>query len=366
MIIKFFPARVLWLALFVALGQCVFTAPAVAAGDAKAAQNAVTSDVFRGRMAQMYHQKFLERAATPGEVSAFSTQWKTGASGWKTAVATLLGSAAYFQKSGGANDKFVRQLFQDVAGRAPDAGEELPAALDFLKGGSSRAQLAEVVVDSDEAKALTGQMLYQELLHRAPSETEATSAMGRLETGGVNGLIVAIVTSPAYFAQSGGTQSGWQNALNQNLLMGAPVTGETSSTGGGMSEMTVPTPGYPPTASAMNSARAPMVQALLSSPEYASTLVNGYYQKFLRRAATPAEVSQWSGAMQGGASSNQVMMGILTTDEYFNRAGGTTTGFLNRLSQDLLGKSGTSLSKKNLPSTGDLLDMLRNNPFKKR
>jgi len=361
MITKFFQARFLWIALLLGLAQFQIISPAVAAGDAKAAQNAVGSDAFRGRMAQLYHERFLERAATSSEASAFSGQWKTGATGWKTAVATLLGSAAYFQKSGNSNDKFIRQMFQDVAGRAPDADEELPAAIDFLKGGDSRAQLAEVVLDSEEAKALNARFLYQTLLGRAPSAAEATSALNRLETGGVNGLVIAIVTSPAYFQKSGGTQSDWKNALAQSLRTGAPNTTQTETMDSGPGEIATSSP-----ASTTNGSRVPMVQALLTSPEYASNLIQNYYQKFLRRAATPAELEQSRGALQGGASTDQVMMGILTSDEYFNRSGGTTTGFLNRLSQDLLGKSGGSLNKKNLPSTGDLLDLLRGNPFKKK
>lgn len=99
-----------------------------------------------------------------------------------------------------------------------------------------------------------------------------------------------------------------------------------------------PMPGYtPPALMPINGARAPMVQALLTSPEYFTNRIQSDYQKFLRRDATPAELGQWLGTLQNGGSPADVAMGILTSDEYFNRAGGTTTGFMSRLSQDLLG-----------------------------
>ena len=110
-----------------------------------------------------------------------------------------------------------------------------------------------------------------------------------------------------------------------------------------------------PASAPVNRGRAALVQAMLDSPDYAKSVVGNLYQKLLHRAATPTELQSGLAAQAGGGE-GAVMLAILTSDEYFNRAGGTTTAFLNRLSQDLMGKSG---GKNSLPSKGDLLDLLR-------
>ena len=71
--------------------------------------------------------------------------------------------------------------------------------------------------------------------------------------------------------------------------------------------------------------------------------------------------------LQGGGTTDQVLAGILTLDEYYNRAGGTTNAFLNRLSQDLLGQAQGASGKfgqSGKSKASDLLNILRNLPRK--
>lgn len=351
-----FSVRALF-ALFIAL---LPLSSASAAVNAQAVQNTVESEGFRAFFVQSVHQELLGRAATGGEAAPLISQLEAGGKAWQTVIVTVVASPAYFQKAGGSNAKFVPLLFAAMVGRAPDPAEEAPAAIDFLKGGGSRAQLGEVLADTDEFRANWTQNMYQSLMGRAATEAEAMSGAAKLGAGGLSALGGLLLASPEYFQKAGGTQTGWQNAVNQTLMTGGAVLIEADA------PAMPATPTAPPAMPAMNGGRAPMVQALMSSPEYASSLVQGIYQKFLRREATPAELGQWLGAVQGGAASEPVMLAVLTSDEYFNRAGGTTTGFMNRLSQDLLGKAGAGIGKKNLPSKGDLLDMLRDLPFGKK
>lgn len=322
---------------------CCVAVPARAAGvSPQAAQSAVNSDAFGAFYVATVTAKLLGRAATPTETSPLVAQLNTGGNAWLAVVTSVAGSPAYFQKAGGTNAKFVPRLFADMVGRAPDATEELPASLDFLKTGQ-RAELAAVLADTDDFRAQFAALFYQSLLHRAPNATETATAANQLETGGIGALGVALLGSGEYFVKAGNSQNGWQNAINRDLGGGANVVLVDDYTNPAMPTGT----GMP-----VNGARAPLVQAMLESPDYAKGVVTGYYQKFLRRAPTPTE-------LQSGiaASAGDVMLTILTSDEYYNRAGGTTTAFLNHLSQDLLGQKGGG--KSGLPSKGDLLDLLK-------
>ncbi len=353
-----------------------------AGANPQAVQSTVNSDAFRTAYVQTVYQKLLDRSATPDEVAPLVAQMKGGGKAWVTVVSMVAGTPDYFQKAGNNNATFVNQLFQDLVARAPDPTDEASAATDFLKGGGSRSELADVVDDTDEFRANWTQTFYQKLLGRAATTAEVTAGSAKLNTGGISSLVTFLLASSEYFQKGGNTQSGWKNNVNQTLLADtAPDggggtfngdinnggTGGTGDTGGngGFGDT-----GFPPANGGggmpVNNSRAPMVQALLASPEYFSSVVQSTYQKYLRRAATPAELQQWSGALQGGGTSDQVLMSVLTSDEYFNRAGGTTTGYLNRLSQDLLGKAGGTSGKGNRPTTDDLLDMLRNLPHKKK
>ena len=348
---KSFKTRVCWLVLLVLALQFSAISPAHAAGaSAQNVQNTVNSDAFRVAYIQRVGASMLGRALQAGEIAPLTAAMKDGAQGWQNVAVLVAASPSYFQRADNSNPKFVAQLFQDFTGRVPDATEETPAALDFLKTGS-RADLAQVVADTDEFRALTAHSLYQMLLHRAPNDAESSAAVTQLSAGGLNALATKLLASPEYYARGGSSPTGWQNAVQSDL------SGDTSDDG--TMPATNPMPAtnvdYPATTPAVpqsNSARETMVQALLASPEYAAALVQSTYQKFLHRAATPAELQSL-----GGAASDQITMAVLTSDEYFNRAGGTTTGYLNQLSKDLFGKAG---GKNGLPSKGDLLDLLRN------
>ncbi len=319
--------------------------------------NTVTSQPFRAYFVRGVYQKLVGRAPTATEAAPLITQLGGGAKGWQNVVVAVAGSPLYFQKTGGTNALFVGRLFQDLVGRAPDATEETPAALDFLKDGT-RDGLAAVVADTPECRAHWVQFLYGALLNRPATDLEATSGSATLEGGGMDELAASLLSSPEFWKASGKSQSGWTQRVNQ-LLTDAPASDD--GMGGMTGDPTLPT--SLPASYPANNSRAPMVQALLSSPEYSANVLRTLYQKYLHRAPTPAEL-QSAGA---GASVDQITMSLLTSDEYFNRAGGTTTAYLNRLSKDLLGKAGGSTSiTDGLPSTGDLLDLWHKLPHRKK
>jgi hypothetical protein len=72
--------------------------------------------------------------------------------------------------------------------------------------------------------------------------------------------------------------------------------------------------------------------------EYQSDLVDQMYEKLLDRPADPAASSGWAQYLdQNGVEAT--MAGIAGSTEFFQDAGGTNTGFLSLLYQDLLNRS---------------------------
>ncbi len=334
--------------------------PAGAAAKAGTVQNTVNSTPFRAFCVGEIYQKLLGRPATASEAASGDAELQAGGKAWQNLVVAVAGSPAYFQKTGKNNAQFVQSLFEDLVGRAPDAAEETPTSIDFLKA-NSRDKLAAVVADTEEFRAYWTQNFYQTWLGRAASQSEATASAAQLEAGGIATLASSVLASPAYFQKAGGSQSGWQNAVGATLqgAGGGEVAPVPAVPVDYPAPPQMPTGTMPTGAVSGNASRAPMVQALLSSPEYFAGTVQKLYANFWGRAATPAEAGQWLGELQNGATSDQILLGVLTSDEYFNRAGGTTTGYLSRLSQDLLGKPGGSPAKK---AKSDLMDMLRGLP----
>lgn len=90
---------------------------------------------------------------------------------------------------------------------------------------------------------------------------------------------------------------------------------------------------------AAGASQSDLASGFLGSHENHVVLVTSFYQQFLGRAPDSAGLNTWAGRLDAHETAEQVLVGILTSDEYFNQAGGTLTGFVSTLYQDLLGRS---------------------------
>jgi len=84
--------------------------------------------------------------------------------------------------------------------------------------------------------------------------------------------------------------------------------------------------------------RAQVAGVVTSSNEYRTDRIQGYYTKFLNRAASASELAFYLNYLQNGATQDDLKAALLGSDEYFRLAGGTDVGFLNRLYADVLGR----------------------------
>jgi hypothetical protein len=86
--------------------------------------------------------------------------------------------------------------------------------------------------------------------------------------------------------------------------------------------------------------RYQVVQAVVTSPEYRTDVVEGLYQTYFGRLADPSGLAIGVQFLNGGGTAEQLAAFLVSSPEYFqNRAGGTNAGFLNVLYRDALGRA---------------------------
>lgn len=97
--------------------------------------------------------------------------------------------------------------------------------------------------------------------------------------------------------------------------------------------------------------RQAVVQGFLNSPEYKSNYVTTVYEVLLGRAPESKGLKFWTdtlgepgtlGEHNGAADEKFVLSGIIGSDEFYARSGGSVQGFVNSLYKDLLGRTGES------------------------
>ncbi|MBM3881141.1 MAG: DUF11 domain-containing protein [Verrucomicrobia bacterium] len=91
--------------------------------------------------------------------------------------------------------------------------------------------------------------------------------------------------------------------------------------------------------------------ALVFSEEARRHLLNDLFQDFLGRPADPAELANSFDLLATGGN-HQVVRGLVTSHEYFDRVGGTLS-YLNALYRDLLDRAASSLERDAFPGPFD-------------
>jgi uncharacterized protein (TIGR03118 family) len=203
---------------------------------------------------------------------------------------------------GGANARFVDQLYQDLLGRQADAAG-LASWLAGLDQGMTRAQVVAGIENSTEYRAVLVQQAYQQFLHRSADQAGLSAWMAFLQQGHtVEQMEAGIIGSPEYFqTRGGGSNNGFLAALYQDALNRALDAGGQAAFGAALA----------------NGATAGQIAAsVLSSAEALQGDVQGFYRNVLGRPAEGAGLNAFVSAMQQGATDQQVMAAIAGSDEF--------------------------------------------------
>ncbi len=87
--------------------------------------------------------------------------------------------------------------------------------------------------------------------------------------------------------------------------------------------------------------RVAVANAITGSSEYRGSLIQQAYQTYLGRAAEPAGLASWLRQMRRGYRISEMEAGFLASNEYYQKAGATPSGWVRALYLDVLGRAPT-------------------------
>jgi uncharacterized delta-60 repeat protein len=219
-----------------------------------------------------------------------------------TAVVTLI------EKDGTPTQLFIAHAYLDILGRPVDSSG-LASWTAFLNGGGTRQQVAAGIMNSQEYRQDVVQALYMHYLNRSADAGGLATYTAFLAAGGTDEQVAAALAgSQEYFQnRGGGSNNGFLTALYQDVLNRAI---DPSGLASNLQLL------------ANGTSRTQVAANLLRSTEYLNNLVQGFYVKYLRRAADPAGLSAFVTALQTQPGSQQPLIGSdtssinqITTDE---------------------------------------------------
>lgn len=179
------------------------------------------SPEYYNGLVRTYYQDFLGRSAGASEQNYWAQSLENGARD-EIVLSQILGSDEYFQKSGGTNQSWLNLLYQDLLNRAPDQLGQA-AWLGSLSAGATRQQVASLVDISPEREALIVGAYYEFYLGREGSSAEINSWVGILRNGATQEQVVTIfLGSPEFLTREGGTLSGWLTGVYETALNREP------------------------------------------------------------------------------------------------------------------------------------------------
>jgi hypothetical protein len=297
--------------------------------------------IYNGNLNQFHpaatglYQTLLGRAAGQGEINYWVGLLNQGVTP-EGVIVGIAGSNEFFNHAGGTDPAFLQQLYLDLLHRPSD-----PNGLTSFENALAQAEeagrngVATAIDHSGEYYTNLVNSIYNKYLRPAtPAEVAGWVAQFQLGALTAEGLIATLVGSAEYFnspSHAGGSNQGWINAAYSDILNRAPdPTGEAAV----MAQLQA------------GVSRFSIALGLLQSSEYRGNLITSYFTKFLGRTPGSAEVANFIGAMQAGATDEDIISVIVASGEYFRRQqipGGTMADFdyewISAVYQQVLGRS---------------------------
>jgi hypothetical protein len=287
----------------------------------------VASDEAHRKEVTAAYETFLNRPPEQGGLNNFVAFLASGQS-QADLQAIIGGSQEAFNDAGGTNESWVLSLYQHVLGRNAGNGEEAFWVNALNAGALSRAQVVLGFNGSGEYinKLVSG--WYQTYGLGSPSVDQLAAITLDLHRGKVEEQVLTdVITSQGDYVstQQEGTflRAAYQDVLQRGISPGEVAFWENQIAAG------VPL--------------GAIAGAITHSNERNTIIVNGYFQTFLGRQPAPGEAAPFVNFLNSGGPRNNLMLIFLQSQEYFNDAGGTPAGYLNKVYTDLLGRlPGTS------------------------
>jgi hypothetical protein len=169
-----------------------------------------------------------------------------------------------------------------------------------------RQQMVDTFLNSTERRIQVITADYQNYLGRSPDQAGLNSWLNFLANGGsVDALANDILSSQEYFQRQGNTNEAFVQGLYQNLLGRSTSPAESVTWVQALNKGAV--------------SQSQVVEAFFASDEGQRRVLGQDYQQLLGRAIDPAGLSAWANFLTHGGQFDEVLHGILTSDEYYNQ-----------------------------------------------
>jgi hypothetical protein len=193
---------------------------------------------------------------------------------------------------------------------------------DQIVAANVLAPVAEAFAHSPEYYNGLIRTYYQDFLGRSAGASEQTFWAQSLENGARDEIVLSqILGSNEYFQKAGGTNQDWLNSLYQDLLnRAADQSGQAAWL------------------AALNAGatRQQVASLVDTSREREALIVGAYYEFYMGRQGSAAEINGWVGILRNGATQEQVVTIFLGSPEFLTREGGTLSGWLTGVYQTAL------------------------------
>lgn len=290
------------------------------------AQDFVTSTEERGKVIRDAYLTFLGRGASQNEVNLWLRAFASGQS-MAIVRSQIAGSDEAFQRQNQDPAQWLNVVFRGLLGR--DAGPGSNIFQYLVRAGTPRSLIVLAVLDSDEYRTQVIASAYQTYLGRAASPQDVSGWLGwthQFQTtvgplAPTERFVTAILASDEFFRRSGNANGGWVDSLYNVFLGRAP---DEDGLRGNIVRLHN---GYA-------AARQNVAGVIQRTDEFLGRKVRDYYSRFLGRQAGPDEVARWVQSLHQGATLENIIAIILSSDEYFRRHQGTNKDWLDAVFLD--------------------------------
>jgi hypothetical protein len=263
-------------------------------------QSISASDLASGKL------KFTPAPGATGVIYASFTFQVGDAGGTMNGGANLDPSAnsIFINVSISAHENFVRGLYFDILGRAPDPGG-LATWTGQLNSGVSRSAVANALWQVPEHRGRQVDQYYQTFLNRAADPGGRQHWINQMRGGMSEEAVITAFVMTNEYKKLYPTSSAISIALYEDILNRTPSNFEVADR-----------------ATALDGATqtySDIVRSLVDSRERHRKLVDMYYQQFLNRQPDPGGRNYWGEQLDKKVMSDAaVAIALLATPEYFN------------------------------------------------
>ncbi|MCV2395901.1 DUF4214 domain-containing protein [Actinotalea sp. M2MS4P-6] len=220
---------------------------------------------------------------------------------WCAGTTTTVPAKAGTPEAVAAIHAYIYAVYYDLFGRKPDS-TGLATWTTKLQTGTPYGEVANGITYSNEFRSRLIQASYRHYLGRPADSSGLAFWLDKMRNGWhIEQMQSGFIASDEFYARGGGTDAGWVRLLYRTVLGRSAGSSEVAYWVG-----------------ELNGGRTRQSVALgfLYSTEHLTDVVDGYYVDLLGRRIDATGRKFWVTQIQQGARDEQIIAGIVSSDEY--------------------------------------------------